>query len=197
MAIYFGIDYGSKLTGNTVIAVLQDTEIFFLDVAKKVDADNFILNAAEHFKPKWIFLDAPLSLPGVYRKLAECDNYHFRKADLACRAMSPMFLGGLAARAMELKAKLKRREIPVYETYPRMLARRLKLEACGYKNEKHSLAQCTAALLTHFRQHLKMSRNDIKTWHHLDALLALMSAMAFEEDQCERYGNPEEGQILV
>jgi hypothetical protein len=42
-----------------------------------------------------------------------------------------------------------------------------------------------------------VSANDIKTWHHLDALLALMSAMAFEEDQCERYGNPEEGQILV
>lgn len=197
MSVYFGIDYGSRFTGNTVIAILQEKDIFFLDVEKKVDADLFILNAADHFQPDWIFLDAPCSLPGIYRGLMGFENYHFRKADLECKAMSPMFLGGLAARAMELKSKLENKGIEVYETFPRIMARRLGLEQCGYKISKRDLGRCAAETVAKFQASLQIQAKDVKTWHHLDALLALMSAMSFELNQCKRYGHPREGQILV
>jgi predicted nuclease with RNAse H fold len=197
MDVVFGIDFGSKLTGNTVIAILQDEEILFLDTEPKVDADEFILNAAKHFKPSLIFIDAPLSLPGVYRQIPDCDNYHFRKADLACRAMSPMFLGGLAARAIELKAKLENLGAEVKETYPRIMANRFDLKDIGYKSSKGALKECALVLRDLFKSPYKFNLGDLKTWHHLDALLALMSAMAYLSDQHEVFGDPREGQIMV
>ena len=39
----FGIDYGSKLTGNTVIAIFNEGHIFFMDVDKGVDADQRVV----------------------------------------------------------------------------------------------------------------------------------------------------------
>ncbi len=199
MSTYFGIDYGSKYTGNTVIAVLQGMDIMFLAVDKKVDADNFIYNATEHFKPQWIFLDAPLSLPGVYtQKQCKNTNYHFRLADLECKAMSPMFLGGLAARAIELKNKLQDNlGTTVHETYPRIMAQRLNLPEQGYKKSKSNLSDCTAQVASRFSKNIRFNPKDVKTWHHLDSLLALMSAMAHEQNKCTAYGDPNEGVILV
>jgi len=195
--IVFGIDFGSKLTGNTVIALFNGDEILFLDVDKGVDADKFILNAAEHFKPALIFLDAPLSLPGVYRGLEGCTNYHFRHADLETRAMSPMFLGGLAARAMELKAKLEQGGATVKETYPRLMARRYDLKARGYKTHQMALKDCREFISQAFKEGIKCQLKDIKTWHHFDALLALMSALNYQQGQAEEYGQADEGQIVA
>lgn len=193
----FGIDYGSKLTGNTVIAIFSDMEVLFLDVDKGVDADNFILNAAKHFKPSKIFMDAPLSLPGVYRHIADCDNYHFRKADMELNAMSPMFLGGLAARAMELKDELEDLEIEVFETYPRILANRLNLKVKGYKGSLLGLKDCRAEVGNRFSGKIQIDLSDIQTWHHLDALLCLMSALNHLQGEGEVYGLQEEGQIYI
>lgn len=197
MSTYFGIDFGSKYTGNIVIAILQGTDILFLDVDKNVDADQFILSANEHFKPEWIFIDAPLSLPGVYNNIDELDSYHFREADKECQAMSPMFLGGLLARAMELKKLLEDSGTKVFETYPKIMAQRFSLSDCGYKTSKSALKDCAQTVVSKFNPKLSIDKKDIKTWHHLDALLALMSAMANELDQCEKFGNPKEGLIFV
>lgn len=197
MKTIFGIDYGSKLTGNTVIAILKDTEVIFMDVEKKIDADKFILNAAEHFQPEFIFLDAPLSLPGIYRFPDSYEDFHFRQADRECGAMSPMFLGGLVARAMDLKKKLNEMDITVYETYPKVMAQRMGLKEKGYKQNKLALHECRAELVRRFNENLKVSCKDIKTWHHLDALLALMSAMAYRCDDCQHFGDESEGMIIV
>lgn len=197
MSTYFGIDYGSKLTGNTVIAILDEMHIHFMQVEKKVDADQFIRNAAQHFKPTWIFLDAPLSLPGVYCGIPGCHDYHFRQADKACHAMSPMFLGGLAARAIELKDQLQAEGIRVFETYPKIRAGQLGLPKMGYKQSKHALAPCARTVAGVFRKEVQLKPQDITTWHHLDALLALMSAMAHECGECQIFGHQQEGQIYV
>ena len=197
MSTYFGIDYGSKYTGNTVIAVLQGEDIMFMQVDKKVDADNFIFNATQHFKPQWVFLDAPLSFPGVYTNTGANTNYHFRLADLECKAMSPMFLGGIAARAIELKHRLEETGTKVFETYPRIMAKRLNLPEMGYKKSRGNLNICIAETVARFRDNLHINPKDITTWHHLDALLALMSAMAHEQQKCTAYGDPNEGQIFV
>lgn len=195
--VVFGIDYGSKLTGNTVIGVFHDGVIFFLDMNKGVDADSFILNAAEHFKPSKIFIDAPLSLPGVYRNLPGFKNYHFRKADLELKAMSPMFLGGLAARAIELKGQLRSLGLNVFETYPRILANRLKLKNCDYKGSVQSLSKCAEEVLKVLPESIKIDKEEIKTWHHLDALLALITAINSLFKQPETYGHREEGLIYI
>lgn len=193
----FGIDYGSKLTGNTVIAIFQDMEVFFMDVAKNVDADKFIINAAKHFNPDLVFIDAPLSLPGVYTSLNDCNDYHFRKADLELRAMSPMFLGGFAARAIELKTKLKELEIEVYETYPRMLASRLSLKSKGYKGSLLGLKDCRNEVAKCFSSNIKLSASDITSWHHLDSLLAMMSALNHIQGEGQVFGLETEGQIYI
>ncbi len=197
MEIIFGIDYGSKLSGNTVIALIQDNHIFFLEAEEKVNADEFISNAVEHFKPKLIFMDAPMSLPGVYKGLEGFSNYHFRKADIETKAMSPMFLGGLAARAMELRDKFEAMNIEVKETYPRLMANRFDLKAFGYKSSKSALRECALHLKECIKEPLRFNSADLKTWHHLDALLALMSALSYQCGDFCTYGDPREGQIYV
>ncbi len=197
MDILFGIDYGSKLSGNTVIAIFQENNIFFLEAESKVNADEFIHNAAEHFKPSLVFLDAPMSLPGVYKGLSGFDNYHFRKADMETRAMSPMFLGGLAARAMELKDHLETQDIEIKETYPRMMANRFELKRFGYKSSKSALRECSLHLKECIKEPLRFNVNDIRTWHHLDALLALMSALSYRCGDYCTYGDPKEGLIYI
>lgn len=194
--VYFGIDYGSKLTGNTVIAIYQNDQVLFMQVDKGIDADSFILNAAKHFEPSQIFIDAPLSLPGIYRNLPGCENYHFRKADLELRAMSPMFLGGLAARAIELSHTLKQMGIEVYETYPRVMANKLQLKPMGYKGNKSSLKDCTREVVKEFAT-LKFCEKDIITWHHLDALMALASALNHSVGEHEAFGDLQEGLIII
>ncbi len=193
----FGIDYGSKLSGNTVIAILNINKIYFLDVDENTDADEFIYNAAMHFKPDVVFIDAPLSLPGLYCG-KNCTDYHFREADKQLKAMSPMFLGGLTARAMQLKARLEK-EIPtkVYETYPKSQACNYQLLGMGYKKNKSDLAVCRNHLTGKLNANLFIDCQDIVSWNHLDALLALFGAMRFVMGLAETYGNPEEGLIYV
>lgn len=196
--VLFGIDYGSKLSGNTVLAILDVNKIYFMAVDKNVDADLFIINAAKHFHPNIIFLDAPVSLPGIYASKPGCTDYHFREADKKLAAMSPMFLGGLTARAIQLKSQLEiELNTKVYETYPRAQARNYGLEDLGYKKNKLSLAVCRNRLKDKLNPKLFIDCQDIKTWHHLDALLALFGAMRFVTGQALPYGNSDEGLIYV
>lgn len=196
--VWFGIDYGSKLSGNTVIGIYNEGKIFFMEVEEGIDADRFILCATEHFKPEWIFLDAPLSLPGIYSKLEGCEDYNFREADRELKAMSPMFLGGLTARAISLKDTIEKNwDIPVFETYPRQRARLLHLEDCGYKREKAALNQCRNKIVEKLWPGTLIDCSDIKTWHHVDALLALTSAMEHFKGNTRHYGNSKEGLITV
>jgi predicted nuclease with RNAse H fold len=193
----FGIDYGSKLSGNTVIAILKVNKIYFLEVDRNTDADEFIYNAAMHFKPDVIFIDAPLSLPGIYCGKPGAD-YHFRKADNDLCAMSPMFLGGLTARAMQLKGRIEDScATKVYETFPRAQAKNYKLDERGYKKRKSNLIACRNTLQDNLSKKLFIDCRDIKTWHHIDALLALFGAMRFVMGQALPYGNDEEGLIYI
>ena len=103
----FGVDYGSKMAGTTVVAVARERQIDLLQSGRKQDADAWLLETAVAQQPDHIFLDAPLSLPGVYRHLPGRSDYFYREADRELQAMSPMFLGGLTARAMQLHERLR------------------------------------------------------------------------------------------
>ena len=194
--VLFGISYGSKLSGNTVIAILNVNKIHFLDIDENTDADEFIYNASRHFKPNVVFLDAPLSLPS--RCCGKSGNdFHFRKADLDLKAISPMFIGGITARAMQLKSRIENNSTKVYETHTKAQACNYKLIELGYKKEDQHLIACRNTLKEKLSPSLFFDCQDIKTWEHLDAFLSLFSAMRFVMGRADTFGDPEEGLIYV
>ncbi len=195
-----GVDYGSKLAGTTVVCTLDDSTggVHFARSAPKTDADAFLRDCLRQSQPAMIFLDAPLSLPGVYRGLPGCTDYFYREADRQLAAMSPMFLGGLTARAMQLKATLERDGLTVHETYPAAQARRLNLHPEGYKKEPAAIGTVLGQIgRLHPTLFSQTQLTGAASWHHVDALLALLAAVRFIRGEHQVYGNAVEGEILV
>jgi len=188
-----GIDYGSKLAGTTVIARAENSTVQFAQSQKKKDADQFILDQLESEAPTLIFLDAPLSLPGAY--FGRGTDYFYRSADRALKAMSPMFLGGLTARAMRLKQVLIDRGHQVIEAYPGGLARQIGLPQDQYKKQKVHLPAILELITTQIP--IKFVKTELITWHHLDALLACWTGWRYHEGTAQRFGEQEEGEIWV
>jgi len=193
-----GVDYGSKLAGTTVVCTLDDRtgEVQFRASVPKEDADAFLLGWLRQSQPELIFLDAPLSLPGVYRGLPECRDYFYREADRQLGAMSPMFLGGLTARAVQLADALRRDGLAVYETYPAAQARRLHLHPEGYKKEPAAIGPVLGQI-QQSHSSLFSGITGVASWHHVDAMLALLAAVRFTRGEHLVYGNAVEGEIII
>jgi predicted nuclease with RNAse H fold len=196
--IICGIDYGSKLAGTTVVAWVDSLtkSIHLASSQKKADADLFIHSALLKLNPAAVFIDAPLSLPGVYTHLANCHDYFFRESDKQLHAMSPMFLGGLTARAMKLKKELEALYIPMYETYPAAQAIRLGLLELGYKKNPVAIPAIVGLLEHHLAPYI-LEDIPVTTWHQVDALLALLAGLRFMNKQHKVVGNEVEGVIIV
>ncbi|MCI5080610.1 MAG: DUF429 domain-containing protein [Saprospiraceae bacterium] len=191
-----GIDYGSKLAGTTVIAHWNEAnDILLYQSEKKKDADKFVLQWVTQNPPEHIYIDAPLSLPGVYRSLHGHNDYFYRKADKELKAMSPMFLGGLTARAMKLCAQIKALHIPVTEVYPSALASLYQLDKSQYKKQKIHLGSIMQAIQS--EAGIAFPQIDINNWHQLDAILALFSGIRHQQKKCIHYGIDNEGVIVV
>jgi len=189
----YGIDYGSKLAGTTVIAKCKqkDPIVELLQSKKKEDADTWLLNQVD--AEATVFLDAPLSLPGVYTNTPDCQDYFYRAGDRALKAMSPMFLGGLTARAMKMKSHLSQKSVTCHEVYPGGLIRLLQFPHYQKKN---------LSTLPSFWEQLKSQlpfqvKTPPQNWHQVDALLALWSGFRFLSNTHESYGTAEEGVIVV
>lgn len=188
-----GIDYGSKLAGTTVICcVFDDDSARFYSSEKGKDADVFVLETLTKLEVDLVFLDAPLSLPAKY--FGNGESYFYRLCDTQLKAMSPMFLGGLTARAIQLKDQLNDKGIKVQETYPAALVRILEIE--GYFKKKG--LQPLDEFITNLAKicPLKLA-SKITNWHHADAFLAAFSGYRFQNNQANIYGNPDEGVIVV
>jgi predicted nuclease with RNAse H fold len=192
--MHIGIDYGAKLSGNTVICYSRnESDLHFLRVNRENDADAFLFRSLIELQPTEAFIDAPLSLPGVYSGLLDCRDFFFREADRTTRAMSPMFLGGLTARAMQLKSMLLKEKIILFETYPGYLARHWKLDESGYKKTKENLEYTVDKLF----QLTGFSLEDIRSWHDIDAFLAMISHIRYRKRECIRIGKEGEGFIFI
>lgn len=196
MTRFIGIDYGSKLAGTTVVAFANDSNLIeFKTSEKKKDADKFLIKTVEALQPEYIFLDAPLSLPGVYTNSQQFEDYFYRKGDKILKGMSPMFLGGLTARAMRLKHHFENQGKKVIEIYPAIHAQRMDLKAYNYKKQLQYIPDVLAIL-----QHnlpLKVNWKTIKTWHQVDALLAYYAGFRYSKGDAESFGDAEEGMIWV
>ena len=126
----FGVDFGAQKAGTTVISGIESGRLVFRRSKKQRSADKFLIGFFSKRDPALIMLDAPLSLPGVLRELPEYSDYFYRVADRELSAMSPMFLGGLTARAMKLAAKFTKIGHTVVECYPAKTGRILLGKSC-------------------------------------------------------------------
>ena len=181
-----GIDYGSKIAGTTSICYAEDDVMKIIRSAKNQDADKMIISFYESFQPNVIAIDAPLSLPGVFQNIAGYDNYFYRKCDQELKAMSPMFIGGLTARAMKLKSQLVDAEM--IEAYPVYRAKILDLDQLGYRSQS---ADYQAML-----QQLGMGQQvEILSTHDFDAILTYEIANRYIQNESLYVGDPAEGLI--
>ena len=191
-----GIDYGSRLAGTTRIAWINEKGgVESMASQKGQDADALILAWAAQARPARIFLDAPLSLPRIYRFPAGKGDYFYREADKTLRAMSPLFLGGLTARAMQLRAQLEQVGILVFEAYPAHLARVLGIRGRGYKEKGGYPADLVQELSPACP--FALEQLSIQDWHAFDAALALWSGWRFAQGEALAFGDPDEGLIYV
>jgi predicted nuclease with RNAse H fold len=188
-----GIDYGAKLAGTTVAAWNENGSLHWKCSGKKQDADKWLEEKLLQLRPDLIFMDAPLSLPGVYS--GQGTDYFYREGDRALGAMSPMFLGGLTARAMQLKANLTEEGFQIFETYPARVVQQINnLHELYHKKNKSTLPDFNNMLQTILPVTWKAAPEN---WHIADAILAWMGGYRYENGIAEKYGNEKEGLIWV
>jgi predicted nuclease with RNAse H fold len=187
-----GIDLGGKLNGHTAMAILHH-HVELMSCQKGINADSWMRVLMDKFSVDLIGMDAPLSLPGVYRGLPGFHHFHFRQCDLETGAMSPMFLGGLTARALELKTAWQSKGIEVVECYPKLLAREWDLNALGYKKRLENIEPVLEQMIKKSVMHLPAAQS----WHEVDALLAMLSAQRYANKEHVSFGAEQEGTIVA
>lgn len=194
--VVVGIDFGSKLSGFTALAVSDSTGVIHLfQSEKKKSADLWLKEILARFNPDVIGIDAPLSLPGVYKGLLGTKNYHYRECDQQVGAMSPLFLGGLTARAMELKSWAEQSlSSTVIEVYPKLMAKKIALDPKLYKKSREYLSEAFEHLSKDHSLGIN-TNNSIDNWHQFDALLALATSLRFATGIAEEIGRKDEGII--
>lgn len=162
----------------------------FLQSEKKKDADAFIINFVEKHQPQKIFIDAPLSLPAAY--YGSGDDYFYRECDKLTRAMSPMFLGGLTARAMRLKSDLS--TVDFFETYPAYLAKNI----LDLKESYNKKAKDNSEFLEDLQNKFSIALDSLPTnWHQVDALLCWLSGWRYDRKDNIEIGTKSEGVICI
>jgi predicted nuclease with RNAse H fold len=188
---WVGIDFGSQLAGTTVISYLKDQQICFRQSTKGRSADVFVSEMLNEILPSHVFIDAPLSLPGAY--FGQHDDFMYRACDREVGAMSPMFLGGLTARAIRLKHEFS--HLNFHEAYPSALTDTLKGLKKAYRKKNLQLLQ---EFETALAKELPFGLcNPLKNWHMADAVLCWLVGYRYSRAQCLTYGSHEEGLIYV
>ncbi len=198
---FLGIDFGAKRAGTTVGCALGEDGARFERCKKGADADEFVMTLINEVKPALVGIDAPLSLPAVYRgsRYAPEADYFYRECDRALGAMSPLFLGGLTARAIRLKALIESAGYGVIEVYPAALLREigddfrgLSKDRCGGDGEL--LAEAVRRIA---RWGAVSPPSEPSSWHDIDSLLAVVSTVRHHRGLARTVGHAEEGLIIV
>jgi len=189
---WIGIDYGAKLAGTTCIAWCEINVIQVDRVQKGKDADAWLENMVKQLNPDFICIDAPLTLPAAYYNKGH--DYFYRHCDRELQAMSPMFLGGLTARAIRLANLWRMNSIQVNEVYPKGLIQKVHTSLLsGYKNSKEFsffidvLSRCYPVVFP----------KNIGTWHEADAILAWCTGWRIQQKIELKFGNEDEGIITI
>jgi uncharacterized protein len=193
--MWAGIDFGSKTAGTTVICIGNNTkQLDIVGTAPKQDADHFLRSMIETSKPEFATIDAPLSLPFVYTHPERGKDYFYREVDKEVKAMSPMFLGGLTARAIKLRDEAAIFQVPLFETYPALFVKQFGLQAHYHKKDNTQIEPFVYDLLNFFPAKITLAQ--LPTWHHVDALIAWMSCYRMAHDMHLTFGD-DEGQLFI
>lgn len=191
--MHIGIDFGSKLAGTTALCIGEAGEQLQVSSSEKgQDADLFLMAALEGKAPATLCIDAPLSLPLAYRQPNENSDFFYRKADRQAKAMSPLFLGGLTARACRLAQQWTKQGFVVFEGYPGGFIKTLN-QAPAYKTTKSDLPAFRAFLESRLEQTIP----ELKSWHEADAVLAWWIACRIDRQIAQPIGDPNEGLIWI
>lgn len=186
----WGIDFGARRSGNTVIANAVEGRVVFYQVEKGADTDAWMEELVEELEPQLIAIDAPLSLP-----LGWCGgegDLFYRECDSELKAMSPLFLGGLTGRAVKFARQLKSLKVSVIEAYPKGFVNHLLQGVCPHsaRDVRQILAQLPEGV------ELELEENPTND-HQMDALMALVVAIRYEAGMANGYGKRDEGLIWV
>jgi predicted nuclease with RNAse H fold len=129
----------------------------------------------------------------IYTKKISDPDYFYRLADRETKAMSPMFLGGLTARAIKLRDEYLGKKIEFLETYPKKVSEIL-MEAYHLKyKEKENMT----GYLTKLEETCGFPFADEPTnWHEADAVLAWLGGKRYLNGTAIQSGNPAEGTII-
>lgn len=191
--MHLGIDYGAKLAGTTAICFEKNNQLHIIQSEKKKDADKFVLQAIEEMQPTAVFIDAPLSLPLAY--FGEGENYFYRDCDKVLKGMSPMFLGGLTARAIKLTKSFEKTELPFFETYPAQIVKHYLADKTeGYKKQKEFLVNFCKIFEKESTYKFAVPPTN---WHQVDSALAWWAGHRYQNNDVKIYGNEKEGLIYV
>ncbi|MBC5992136.1 DUF429 domain-containing protein [Pontibacter cellulosilyticus] len=193
---FVGVDYGSKLAGTTAVAFVSEERLKISQSQRGQNADDWLCQLVNSIQPKVVFIDAPLTLPKVYSQgiYTSDSEYFYRACDREVQAMSPMFIGGLTARALQLRARLSEVGISALETYPSQLAKILFKQLAEYKKSLTALPLFTEALQGLLPISLYQPPAN---WHQFDSLLAWYSGYRHSQGQSILYGDAKEGRIIV
>lgn len=193
METIFGIDLGAQMAGTTVISYNREGALHLIQSKKKSRADDLILELTSEHQPELVFMDAPISLPAAYTDPSS-NEFMYREADRLLRAMSPMFLGGLTARAMQLAKHIRTAGITCMETYPKALMQELFDDQEGYKQRLDYLEAWNERLLPM----LPLScSTEPRNWHQFDAVLCWYSGYRWLKQMHRSFGNESEGVITI
>jgi predicted nuclease with RNAse H fold len=191
--MYIGIDFGAKLAGTTAFCLgTAGGPLQIATSEKGQDADVFLNSAIAGKAPAILCIDAPLSLPLAYRQPQQHPDFFYREADRQAQAMSPLFLGGLTARACRLAHQWSSQGFAVFEGYPGGLMKTLH-QAPNYKTTKAALSSFKVFL----EISLERSIPDLSSWHQADAVIAWWIAFRIGQNKAQSIGNPNEGLIWI
>ena len=192
-AKWAGVDFGSKLAGTTAITYLHNGLLKIDQSAKGQDTDKWLLETIKDNHLNHLFIDAPLSLPGAF--FGNGDDFNYRKADRLISAMSPMFLGGLTARAIKLKYDLAKEAVPCIEVYPSGYIRKQpNLQTLYNKKILFTLPKVTDEFLKSILHEISDKPNN---YHQLDSLICWHIGFKYLNGNTESLGDPDEGQIWI
>lgn len=193
---HIGVDFGAKLAGTTAAAMVVGGQLQVWQCIKGQDADSWLLDLVQQQQAKVTYIDAPLTLPSIYGQAdhTASSDFFYRQADRELQAMSPMFIGGLTARAMKLRAQLAAVGVAVLETYPSALVRLLLPQLQGYKKDPASLPVYSEDLQGLLPYQLQ---EQPQNWQQFDAVLAWLSGYRHGLGQSVLYGDAREGRIIL
>ena len=188
-----GVDFGARTAGTTAVTFLKEGKLHVSSVKKNEDADKWLRNKIDKYDPQFVFIDAPLSLPLIYTRKISNPDYFYRQADRETKAMSPMFLGGLTARAIKLRDEYAFKKIEFLETYPKKVSETM-MEAFHLKyKEKESMS----GYLRKLEETCGFPfADEPANWHETDAVLAWLGGKRYLNGTAIQLGNPEEGTII-